>query len=281
MPFASRRSRRWAVLVGLAVLIAVALVVRSMATGVDPAPAPSRIVDVIRPPASPQGPVRRSKAAAEPDRPRASGPEPEDELRGTVGTPIVELRRGRRVRLHDRPGGEVIARMDDGTDFGSPTVLSVRRVRGRWLGVVSPDLPNGDLGWLRADPGRLLDGHTDVRVEVDLSSHRASVWEGDELLRRWTVTVGASDSPTPTGTFAVTDLIKGGLNPAYGCCAVALTATQPHLPSGWKGGDRIAFHGTDGQLGADASSGCIRSADVDVRALIRMVPLGAPVKIHD
>ena len=48
-----------------------------------------------------------------------------------------------------------------------------------------------------------------------------------------------------SGRFAVTDTFRGELNEAaYGCCALALSATQPSLPSGWFGGNRIAIHGT-------------------------------------
>ena len=100
------------------------------------------------------------------------------------------------------------------------------------------------------------------------------------MLRSWPVTVGGPASPTPTGTYAVTDTFRGGLNPVYGCCAVAISATQPNLPATWPGGSRIAFHGTGGPLGVAASNGCIRSSDEDVRALVETVPLGTPVTIR-
>ena len=69
-------------------------------------------------------------------------------------------------------------------------------------------------------------------------------------------------------------MFRGDLNPAYGCCAVALTATQPNLPADWPGGNRIAIHGTDAPLGEAASHGCIRSADEDVSRLVDTVPPG-------
>ncbi len=99
-------------------------------------------------------------------------------------------------------------------------------------------------------------------------------------MRSFQVSVGAADSPTPTGKFAVTDTFRGGLASAYGCCAVALSATQPNLPSGWLGGNRIAIHGTDGALGVAVSHGCVRAADEDVSALIDVLPLGSPVTIR-
>jgi lipoprotein-anchoring transpeptidase ErfK/SrfK len=117
-------------------------------------------------------------------------------------------------------------------------------------------------------------------VDVDLSRHRAQLLLGNRALRSFAVTVGAPASPTPTGRFAVTDTFRGNLNPVYGCCALAITATQPSLPSGWLGGNRIAIHGTQGELGVSASHGCVRAANADVSALVRRVPLGSPVVIH-
>ena len=87
-------------------------------------------------------------------------------------------------------------------------------------------------------------------------------------------------SPTPIGRFAITDTFRGNLNPAYGCCALATSATQSDLPSGWLGGDRIAIHGTTGPLGAALSHGCIRASNAAVSALVRRVGLGTPVVIH-
>ncbi len=289
MPSSTERASHWiTVLAVVIVLFAVGMVARDAfepATGVSGAAA--RSVAGAGAPA-PAGPSPTALRAVGPDRPADRGGEPEKRpvrapTAGPAGTqrePYVWVRPGRRAELRDGPGGAVVAKVDDRTEFGSPTVFSVSRVRDRWLGVSTVELPNGELGWVRADPDTLRGGYTDIRITVDLSRHEARLFEGGELLRRWPVTVGAPDSPTPTGRFSVTDLFRGGLNPAYGCCAVALSATQPHLPTGWAGGNLIAFHGTDGPLGLDASNGCIRSADRDVRALLRKVPLGAPVIIR-
>ena len=97
-------------------------------------------------------------------------------------------------------------------------------------------------------------------IVVDVSDRSAELLEGDKVERRFAVTVGAPGSDTPLGRFAVTDTFRGDLNPAYGCCALALSATQPNLPSGWLGGSRIAIHGTTGPLGIAASHGCVRAA---------------------
>jgi hypothetical protein len=192
----------------------------------------------------------------------------------------VWLRRGAKVPLRSSPGGKVVDTLGPRTEFGSRTVLAVFRRRGRWAGVPTPLLSNGELGWVRLDPSKLRAGWTRYQIGVDLSRRVAQLRLGDRVLRSFTVTVGAPDSATPTGRFAVTDTFRGNLNPAYGCCAVAITARQTRLPSGWLGGDRIAIHGTTGPLGAALSNGCVRAANQMMSVLVRRVPPGAPVVIR-
>jgi len=106
---------------------------------------------------------------------------------------------------------------------------------------------------------------------------------GDRRVRRLSVAVGASGSPTPTGRFAVTDKLSGSrFSPSYGCCILALSGHQTNTPAGWQGGDRLAIHGTNtpATIGTAASAGCLRAADLPLQALMRSVPLGTPVFVH-
>jgi hypothetical protein len=195
--------------------------------------------------------------------------------------PVVWVRAGARVAMRTRPGGgQLVETVGRKTQFGSPTVFGVQRQEHGWVGVTTPDLPNNQLGWMRLDPARLATGASHYSVVVDLSAYTATLYEGDRKVHSFAVTVGAPGSPTPTGRFAVTDTFRGGLSSAYGCCALALSATQPNLPSGWLGGNRIAIHGTYGSLGLAASHGCVRAANADVSKLIDLVPLGSPVTIR-
>jgi hypothetical protein len=196
------------------------------------------------------------------------------------GQPIVWLRHGERTPLRAAPGGKVVKRIGWRTEFGSPTVFAVFARHGRWAGVPTPLLPDGRLGWVKLDPARLRAGWTRYSIDVDLSSRAATLRLGKRVVRSFTVTVGSATSPTPTGRFAITDMFRGHLNPAYGCCALATTATQPDLPSGWLGGTRIAIHGTTGPVGAAISHGCIRADNHDVSALVSRVGLGTPVVIR-
>ncbi|HSI81362.1 MAG TPA: L,D-transpeptidase [Solirubrobacterales bacterium] len=197
--------------------------------------------------------------------------------------PIVWVRRRERIAVRTEPGsGKLAEVLERKTDFGSPTVLGVVRRFKRWVGVSVPSLPNDELGWIRLDSRRLRSGWVRESIVVDRSERRAVLRRGGRPVRSFKVSVGAPGSETPPGRFAVTDTFRGGLNPAYGCCALALSAIQPNLPSGWLGGNRIAIHGNGvgGPLGAEVSSGCVRAADEDVDALVDAVPLGTPVFIR-
>jgi len=152
-------------------------------------------------------------------------------------------------------------------------VLGVGARRGGWVGLISPALPNGRLGWTRAAAVRFAAAR--YAVTVDLSRRELTLSHGRLVVRRIAVGVGRSDSPTPTGRFVVTDELAG--NRVYGCCILALSGHQPHPPHGWRGEARLAIHG--GGPGA-VSAGCLHAAERDLRYLMAAVPLGTPVTIH-
>jgi lipoprotein-anchoring transpeptidase ErfK/SrfK len=196
---------------------------------------------------------------------------------------VVAPGRGGELVVRSRPGGSVVARLGERTEFGSPTTLAVVRERGRWLGVVTTLLPNGKLGWVDRRERPLRSSRTRMSLVLDLSARRLVLKRDDRAVRRMTVAVGRPGSSTPIGRFAVTDKLSGPVySPYYGCCILALSAHQPNLPPGWTGGDRIAIHGTNdpSSIGLASSAGCPRASDADLRALMRRVPLGTPVLVH-
>jgi lipoprotein-anchoring transpeptidase ErfK/SrfK len=195
----------------------------------------------------------------------------------------ARVRPGAELSLHARPGGETLAGVGATTEFGSPQTLSVVERRGKWLGVVSPELGNGQVGGVKLDPRKLDVASTRLSVRIDISRRLLVVLRGDDVVRRVRVGIGRPGSPTPTGRFAVTDKLSGApYGNVYGCCVLALTAHQTNLPSGWKGGDRMAIHGTNdpSSVGRPSSAGCLRAHDGDLRYLMRRLPLGTPVIIH-
>jgi hypothetical protein len=195
--------------------------------------------------------------------------------------PIATVKPGHRIALHASPGGRVVERVGDRTEFGSMRVYWIERVSGAWFGVPTPDLPNGQLAWIRDDRFALDVSQTHFWIDADVPRQTLELHYGDRLLDRFPVTVGSPSSPTPLGDYSVTDgLVGKGLGPWYGCCALALSGRQPNLPAGWIGGDRMAIHGTPGSIGGANSHGCLRASDPDMISLFARVPLGAPVFIH-
>ncbi|HEX2161757.1 MAG TPA: L,D-transpeptidase [Thermoleophilaceae bacterium] len=196
---------------------------------------------------------------------------------------IVAVAPGRTVVLRVRPGGPVALRVGDTTEFGSRQRLGVVRRAGRWLGVTTPELPNGTLGWLERRSPAVEVRRTNWSIVADVSRRTVVLRRAGKPVRRLSVAVGRPGSPTPTGRFAVTDKLSGGdYGSYYGCCILALSATQPNTPPGWTGGDRMAIHGTSdpGSIGAAASAGCLRAADGDLEYLMGRAPLGTPVVIR-
>ena len=195
------------------------------------------------------------------------------------GTPVAMIVRP--TALWSAPGGRRLAVLDTVTRWRSPRVLPALSRRGGWLKVLATELPNGDTAWIRSSAVRLLPNPWSV--VADLSSRRVTVRRNGRVVHRFDVAVGARATPTPTGRFAVTDkLALTGGSPAYGCCALALNGHQPNLKQGWRGGDRLAIHGTTelGTIGQAASLGCLRARDSDARWVIQNVLLGTVVEIR-
>jgi hypothetical protein len=186
---------------------------------------------------------------------------------------------GRRLTLRASPGGRVLATVGSRTEFGSRQTFSVAYVKGPWLAVRSTALGNTRLGWIRARRVELL--NRTLSLEVDLS-RRLLIVRDPGVLRRIPVAIGAPDTPTPPGTFYVTDKLQGAdFGSYYGCCILALSGRQPHLPRGWSGGDRLAIHGSPTPTwGLAVSNGCLHAAEDDLRFLMTTVPLGTAVRIH-
>lgn len=183
------------------------------------------------------------------------------------------------VVLRATPGGKPLVRVGSRGPFGGPLVLGVVAVRGRWVEVTAEALPNGRFGW--AEFGR------DVSVQpvrwalrASLARRKLYVLRDGRLVRTISVGIGAPDSPTPTGRFAVAEKITGPFGPAYGPRILVLTARQPRLPRGWNRAltYHVAIHAGWGQ-GAAVSAGCLHATEAEVRYLMRTVPLGTPVQI--
>jgi hypothetical protein len=199
------------------------------------------------------------------------------------GYTVARIRAGRSVKLRSKPGGRTVAKLGARTEFGSKRMLAVAAVRGRWLGVSVPERPNGKLGWIDGRSGAIDRSRVKVSLRADLSARRVDLLVAGRVVDRMKVAIGRPGSPTPIGRFAVTDKLSGGRFGAYyGCCILALSGHQPNTPAGWKGGNRLAIHGTNAPstIGVPASAGCLRGSDRDLRTLMRRVPVGTKLFIR-
>ena len=195
---------------------------------------------------------------------------------------IARVKPGAVVKLRATPGGKLVKRVGRRTQFGSLRVFTVFRRHGRWLGVSAPEVANGRLAWIH-ERSALYFTRTAYSLHADLSRRELELRDGDTVVRRITVGIGGWPSTTPIGRFAVTDKLKGRkYGRYYGCCILAISGTQPNLPRGWVGGDRLAIHGTDrpSTIGEAASAGCLRANRLSLLHLMARVPLGTPVVIR-
>jgi hypothetical protein len=188
--------------------------------------------------------------------------------------------RGAKVAIRRAPASKTLAVARWKTPFGSVRRLRVVERRGDWFAVESDVLGNGVVGWVPRTAAVRLRA---VRwsVEADLSERLLTLREDGRVVFRRRVSIGGRGSPTPTGRYHVTDQISGR-RWRLGCCIIVLSGTQPRLPAGWNGGDRMAIHGRPGtvsRIGVAASAGCLHATEQTLRVLAGL-PLGTPVVIH-
>ena len=184
------------------------------------------------------------------------------------------------------PGARPFARFGRVNVNGVPTVFAVlgarldRRCRASWYHVQLPMRPNGITGWVRAKA--VSERALHVRIVVDLSLRRVTLYRGARPLVVTTAAIGSASTPTPTGRYFVNQKLVAPdpLGP-YGPAALGISAFSPVLQE-WAQGGPIAIHGTNQAelLGSAVSHGCIRVSNDVVERLWRLVPTGTPVLIR-
>jgi lipoprotein-anchoring transpeptidase ErfK/SrfK len=199
---------------------------------------------------------------------------------GAAGTGSLTAYVPAATALRAAPGGRALTTLPRKTDFGSPQVVRVLEQREGWLRIMSSELRNGASGWIRAARAKLF--RVNYSIEEDLSRRQLTVRRGSRVIARTATAIGRSEAPTPRGSFAVTDrLLIDSPGSPYACCVLALSAHQPKIPQGWGGGDRVAIHATadPSSIGKAVSLGCLRVRPEVMRRLVRVVPLGTPVRV--
>lgn len=123
---------------------------------------------------------------------------------------------------------------------------------------------------------------TQRHLIVSIPDRKLAVLENGQVLRVFTVAVGASVSPSPTGEFQVINRIS---HPTYYHPGQVIPAGNDNpLGPRWIGLNRKGYgiHGTNvpSSIGKAASHGCIRLRNRDVEQLFEMVRAGDSVDIR-
>jgi lipoprotein-anchoring transpeptidase ErfK/SrfK len=241
------------------------------------APAPPRIPETTLPPRAAE-PVSDTVAAAPTSSPPAvTGA---TSATRTATSSVVARIKGARIVVRSAPSDESPASvLSATTEWGNARVLLTTGFAGSWVRVLLPTPPNRSEGWVRNADVVLTT--TDDRIEVNLSSHTLTWSRGSEHLLETTVAVGAAGTPTPPGTYYVTDLLPEDPRGPYGAWALVLNGYSEALATFNGGLPRLAIHGTDNptSIGRAASNGCVRVDAADLAALAAGVPVGTPVVV--
>jgi len=183
------------------------------------------------------------------------------------------------VVAHRQPAGAVASSWANPVRKGVPLTFRVVGERGAWLQVQLPQRPNGSTGWIRTSDVRLTS--VTYRLAVSTERNTLSLFHDDALLKTYAVATGTGGTPTPHGSFYLTELLAP-TNAGYGPFAFGLSAYSEALSSFGGGPGQIGLHGTAdaASIGHAASHGCIRMSNRDITALARLLPLGTPITIR-
>lgn len=171
-------------------------------------------------------------------------------------------------------------------DQGTQLLVHAARfdAQGRpWLRVQLPIRPNGTTGWVPADDAVVR--RNPWSVHVQLERRRLTVYRDGAAVRRVDVVVGAPDTPTPRGRFAIYEVAPQRDRRGFtGPWALNLTGFSTVLESFGSGPGRVAIHGRGPEslsdpLGSARSHGCVRVDNATIEWLQRRLTNGVPVRI--
>ncbi len=119
-------------------------------------------------------------------------------------------------------------------------------------------------------------------THVDVSKNHLILYFNGKPIEEYQVCTGKTDSPTPIGTFKITDKLE---KPTWYKTGAVVAPGDPEngLGTRWLGFDKKGYgiHGTNEpeSIGKHASSGCVRMLNKNVEELYALVPSGSEVTI--
>jgi lipoprotein-anchoring transpeptidase ErfK/SrfK len=277
-PAGSRIRRRTWFGLGLAALVAIALVVMIPMLGETRPGEESKAAAARLPEVGSAGLPGPAQPSFVPGKPKL--------LR-----PSTDLTRWAPVRA------PVTARVRPNKHAASVTVVSTRTPEGTsnivlvlgdhldptgalWIHVRLSVLGHANTGWV---PREALGGYETVRTQlvIDLESLRATLFRRGKPVFRSPVGVGKPSWPTPSGHFYIRNKLTGYASPEYGPVAFG-TSARSRVLTDWPAGGYVGIHGTDqpSLIPGRVSHGCIRLRNEDIRRLSRLMPVGTPLTIR-
>lgn len=178
----------------------------------------------------------------------------------------------------ESPAGEPVTEFTNPMREGVPLVFLVVDEQDDWLEVQLPIRPNGSTGWIQHDEVDLK--RLPYSLEVSVNDRTVTLLEDGEEVETYSAAVGTGDTPTPTGEYFLTELLRP-TNDGYGPYAFGLSAYSDVLNSFGGGPGQIGLHGTphEDTVGQAVSHGCIRLNNDAITYLAEILPLGTPITI--
>ena len=202
----------------------------------------------------------------------------------TTTTPphaVAATTKGGAIQVYNAPNGAVTNTLSARTDYLQPRTFLVVENQGDWLKVFLPMRPNDSTGFIRTSDVNLSDVPYEIRVS--LADHMLRMLKDGQEVLSSPVVIGAPNTPTPLGTFFITDPVdlKASPNGAYGAYALGLSGYSEVLYEFNGGPGQIAVHGTNNpnQVGQSISNGCVRVPNDIILRIADQAPLGTPVII--
>ncbi|WP_102347552.1 L,D-transpeptidase family protein [Bacillus sp. Marseille-P3661] len=107
------------------------------------------------------------------------------------------------------------------------------------------------------------------RIQVSISNRTLTLFNNNNLVKRYPIAVGRMLQQTPVGDFII---INKAPNPGGPYGTMWMSLSKQHY----------GIHGTNNpsSIGKAVSAGCIRMYNKDVEELARIIPIGTPVSIR-
>jgi lipoprotein-anchoring transpeptidase ErfK/SrfK len=183
-----------------------------------------------------------------------------------------------KVGVYDSPTAATPRRvMANTTEHGLQRVFLIAGQDGDRYKVLLPIRPNDAIGWIQTSD--LNVSQVTNWIRVSRSGKSITVGDGNQVILQEPAAVGTGGTPTPLGTFYLTELVRPIYQPYLGPYAYATSAHSDVFYSFMGGDGMVGLHGTNepGSIGRAASHGCIRMSNSGITKLASTLPLGTPL----